>query len=316
MGYTYDLRGLQTSANYTNMGGGVTNVYDGFGQLASTTTHIGGSVRTVAHRFDLDGLRSEIAYPDGHKFWTARDGLGRATGAYMGGVGSTSILVYGYTYDPAARLSRSTRYWGSATDYGYDPAGRLERLEQSFPTGAGNTRSDFTFNPAGQLRSEARSNDAYAWTESVAVGRSYSVNGQNQYTGTVSNGSPSASFTYDSNGNLTSDGTTNFVYDSEKRLISASGAKNATLPYDPLGRLFQVSSPNGPTTQFLYDGDELVAEYDSTGAMTRRYLHGDGTDDVLIWYEGPGFDWPRFGRLQPRIHPFVPDRVAGRARAW
>ncbi len=76
--------------------------------------------------------------------------------------------------------------------------------------------------------------------------------------------------------------------------MSASGAKNATLTYDPLGRLFQISSPNGPTTQFLYDGDELVAEYDSTGAMTRRYLHGDGADDVLLWYEGSGFDFPRF----------------------
>jgi YD repeat-containing protein len=30
--------------------------------------------------------------------------------------------------------------------------------------------------------------------------------------------------------------------------------------YDPLGRLFQISSPGGPTTQFLYDGDELMAD--------------------------------------------------------
>jgi hypothetical protein len=28
--------------------------------------------------------------------------------------------------------------------------------------------------------------------------------------------------------------------------------------------------------------------------MTRRYLHGDGNDDVLLWHEGPSFDWPRF----------------------
>jgi YD repeat-containing protein len=171
----------------------------------------------------------------------------------MGAVGSTSVQALAFAYDPASRLSRSTRYWGSATDYGYDPAGRLSSLEQSTPTGAGDTRSDFTWNPAGQMRTEARSNDAYAWTENVAVSRNYSANGQNQYTGTVSNGTPSATFTYDPNGNLISDGTTVFVYDSENRLVSASGAKNATLTCDPLGRLFQVSGGAAPL-QYLYVG--------------------------------------------------------------
>lgn len=48
--------------------------------------------------------------------------------------------------------------------------------------------------------------------------------------------------------------------------MSASGASNATLAYDPMGRLFQVSSGAG-TTQFLYDGDELVAEYSDSGTL-------------------------------------------------
>ena len=58
---------------------------------------------------------------------------------------------------------------------------------------------------------------------------------------TTSNGSPSATFAYDANGNLTSDGSTSFVYDAENRLVSASGAKTASLAYDPLGRLWQTS---------------------------------------------------------------------------
>jgi RHS repeat-associated protein len=289
VGYTYDLRGLQLSAGFTIAGGGVTNSYDGFGQLASTTTHIGGTVRTVSHRYDLDGARSETTWPDGQKFWTRRDGLGRAVQVYQGAVGDMARSGLVFAWDPASRLTRLTRHWDSATIYGYDPAGRLSSLEQSIPTGTGNTRSDFTWNPAGQLRTEARTNDAYAWTEHEAVSRPYSVNGLNQY---VTAGP--ATFTYDANGNLTSDGATSFVYDFENRLVSASGAKNATLKYDPLGRLFQISSPGGPTTQFLYDGDELVAEYDSTGALARRYVHGDGNDDPLLWYEGPSFDWPRF----------------------
>ena len=41
------------------------------------------------------------------------------------------------------------------------------------------------------------------------------------------------------------------------------------LTYDPLGRLFRVTTSTGATA-FLYDGDALVAEYNTIGAMTRR----------------------------------------------
>jgi RHS repeat-associated protein len=41
------------------------------------------------------------------------------------------------------------------------------------------------------------------------------------------------------------------------------------------------------TTRFLYDGDELVAEYDGVGILVSRYVHGASVDDPQIWYEGP-----------------------------
>lgn len=68
------------------------------------------------------------------------------------------------------------------------------------------------------------------------VARTYAVNGLNQYVAAVSNG-VTTSFQHDRNGNLVSDGAVSFVYDAENRLIAASGAANATLAYDPMGRL-------------------------------------------------------------------------------
>jgi hypothetical protein len=50
------------------------------------------------------------------------------------------------------------------------------------------------------------------------------VNGLNQY---VSAGGDV--FGYDANVNLTSDGATDYVYDVENRLVSASGATSASL---------------------------------------------------------------------------------------
>ena len=141
---------------------------------------------------------------------------------------------------------------------------------------------------------ETRDNDAYAWNRATPVQRTYATNGLNQYTGTVSGGTPSAAFGYDANGNLTSDGTRTYAYDSGNRLISATSAgATTTLAYDPLGRLFQVSGGAG-VTQFLHDGDELVAEYDGSGNLLRRYVHGDADDDPLFWFEGPGLAQPRF----------------------
>jgi RHS repeat-associated protein len=54
-----------------------------------------------------------------------------------------------------------------------------------------------------------------------------------------------------------------------------------------------VAGPQG-ATHFLYDGDELVAEYDGSGGLLRRYVHGLGSDDPLVWYEGADFSRPRY----------------------
>jgi RHS repeat-associated protein len=109
------------------------------------------------------------------------------------------------------------------------------------------------------------------------------VNGRNQYTQIT--GDNPATLTWDDNGNLRSDGSTTFTYDTENRLVSATGAKNATLTYDPLGRLYQVTS-GGSTTRFLYDGDRLIAEYNTADAVQNRYVHGAGVDEPLVWYQG------------------------------
>lgn len=133
------------------------------------------------------------------------------------------------------------------------------------------------------MTSRTISNDGYIWDGGYDVNRAYTTNGLNQYSA-----AGPASFTYDANGNLTSDGGTTYTYDVENRLTSASGYNTANLSYDPLGRLFQTSGGASGTTQFLYDGDALVAEYNGSGTLLRRYVHGPGIDEPLIWYEGSG----------------------------
>ena len=79
-------------------------------------------------------------------------------------------------------------------------------------------------NPAGQALTESLSNPAFAWdgqpTGTAQV--DYTANGLNQYTQT-SVGANTNPFTYDANGNLASDNLTSYTYDTENRLIAASG---------------------------------------------------------------------------------------------
>jgi RHS repeat-associated protein len=140
------------------------------------------------------------------------------------------------------------------------------------------------YDAAGQ-RLQARDNDAYAWAGHYAVARAYTTNGLNQYTA-----AGGASFQYDPNGNLVADGTSTFTYDIENRLVGRSGG--VVLSYDPLDRLFSVSSPT-TATQFLYDGDALVGEYVS-GVMTKRYVHNVGADVPLLSYATADLSQPSY----------------------
>ncbi len=65
------------------------------------------------------------------------------------------------------------------------------------------------------------------------------------------------------------------------------------LSYDATGRLTSTVH-NGESIDYLYDGDELVAEYHSTGTLLRRFIHGLGNDDPVIRYERAGVNARRY----------------------
>ena len=188
-----------------------------------------------------------------------------------------------YGYDAAGR--RNAFNGGLTTSYGYDPVGRLSSLTNNLPASSYNNQFTFGYTPASQIASLTKSNTAFAFAGTYNVNRPYTTNGLNQYTA-----AGAASFSYDANGNLTGDGSNSFLYDIENRLVTASGIKNASLRYDPLGRLYEVAGAGG-TTRFLYDGDALIGEFDASGNLLRRYVHGTdaGADDPVAWYEGASF---------------------------
>jgi RHS repeat-associated protein len=278
--YGYDLRGLQTYARFDSAtGDGVSTAYDGFGRVSSSTTAMDGTSRTVSYLYDADGNRTRMTFPDGNYVTYGYDGLDRTTSILRSG----SATVASYSYDAAGR--RSTFNGGLSTSYTYDNAGRLSTLTNNLAASSYNNQFGFGYTPSSQIASLSRSNDAFAWNAAYNVNRSYTTNGLNQYTA-----AGAANLAYDGNGNLTSDGSTTYIYDIENRLVNASGALSASLRYDPLGKLYEIVGSSG-TTRFLYDGDAMIGEFDGSGNLLRRYVHGTdaGADDPVAWYEGSAF---------------------------
>ena len=284
--YGYDNLGHLTSASFTVTGQGVTNGFDALGRLSSTTVNLGGVTRTLSYQYDLAGNRVRITHPDQVYFSLRYDGLNRSDYLYHSG----SVGIAQNYYNAFGSLSIIGH--GAISVYGYDGAQRLSSTTHNFSGGAGNVHLAYSYNTAGQITSFTRDNDALAYGGDYNVDRPYTTNGLNQPTqagGTNftydANGNLITSFTYDGNGNLISNRSTTFGYDSENRLASASGEHNAALSYDPLGRLWQVTTGSN-TTQFLYDGDRLVAEYDGSGAVTHRYAYWAGAATPTVAYDG------------------------------
>ena len=48
----------------------------------------------------------------------------------------------------------------------------------------------------------------------------------------------------------------------------------------------QTLSAGGTATDFAYDGLNMLAEYDGSGMLQRRYVFGPGTDEPILQYEG------------------------------
>jgi YD repeat-containing protein len=179
-------------------------------------------------------------------------------------------------YDNLGRLSSLTRGNGTVTSYAYDPVSRLSALTQDLAGSAQDlTIGGFAYNPASQIVGQSRSNDSYRWFGHYNVDRAYGTNGLNQLTS-----AGATPLGYDARGNLTSSGGAAYDYSSENLLKTAP--YGVALSYDPALRLYEVMGSGG-TTRFGYDGTALIAEYNSSNSLLRRYVHGYNSEKSATW---------------------------------
>jgi RHS repeat-associated protein len=173
-----------------------------------------------------------------------------------------------------------------AETYSYDAADRLT-LGTVATTGAacgGTTASteSYGLNNADFISSKSGESTA---SNNWAATNPGSVNA----IGTLTpSGGTGLTYSYDANGNVLSDGTRNYTWDAENRLLTITEIATghvSTFAYDGLGRRTAITeSGGGGTTGYLWCGQTLCSSYNSSGATLDRFLPWGEVDSGTSYY--------------------------------
>ncbi|PQA89215.1 RHS repeat domain-containing protein [Hyphococcus luteus] len=280
--YEYDNLGRVTKLD----GDGVTYVsydYDALGRLLMDRQ--AGSEK-MFYEYDDAGRMTKMIWPDNFYVNYDYDLSGAVTKVRENGASSGVGVLAEYEYDDLGRRTKLTRGNGTVTEYDYDGASRLTEIDDNLSGTTHDQTLNFSYNPAGQIMQRTSANDLYAFLDHYNIDADAIINGLNQATSVDGN-----SVSYDNNGNLTSYDGVSYSYDDENFMTSGNGA---TLHYDAAGRLRYATKSGLPSTRYIYSGETVVAEEDSSFDITRRYVHGAGADEPLVWYEGDDTSDRRF----------------------
>jgi RHS repeat-associated protein len=296
--------------------GNLVNVDDGNWPLAYeydlqnrlVTEHQGWG--TLRYEYDKQGNLSHCRLPDGSKLDYRHQPGGRLSSIDLNGSRLTThqfsagreqqrqqgLLLSQYQYDDQGRLQAHTvsqqernlfrrRYAYNANgnlasiddsrkgklDYHYDPLDRLINVR-------GTTPESFAHDPAGNLLGQG---DQQAANLANVKGNRLLMQGDRHYD-------------YDAHGNLSRErrGTgqklvTEYRYDCQHRLIGASlpGGSIASYKYDAFGRRI-AKTVDGQTTEFMWQGERLIAE--SADNRYRTYVYEPGSFRPLAMLDGEG----------------------------
>ena len=275
--YGYHLAGNMTSASQGGISLGF--AVNALGSVTSAT----GPHGTLTYQQDAAGRRTRMTWADSFYVTYDYDALGNVTAIRENGGGA----LVNYGYDTMGRRATASFTNGTTQSFAFNAADQLTQITNDLTGTAQDLSTTFIYSAAQQIRARTLNNDAYAWNQRYSVDRLYSVNGLNQYLSAGTLG-----LQYDARGNMRQSGTNNYSYNADNLMIT--GPRGVALSYDPMGRLSQTAGGPSGTTRFGYDGINLIAEYNASNTLLRRYVHGPGTDEPIVWYEGTGTADRRF----------------------
>ncbi|MBU1087978.1 MAG: hypothetical protein KKD05_10760 [Candidatus Omnitrophica bacterium] len=303
--YIYDLGNRLTSVISQNSS--MNYEYDNLGRVAEVDQFVNSNQYVLHYEYDPAGNRTKLTYPDNDFITYNYDNLNRLSVINN----QTPTQIAAFTYDSLSRRTDLSFANGKNTTYQYDNLNRLTDIgltqgpslhyeydnvgNRTEMVVNGTETHDYAYDNIYQLKevdypeTYSAADTTYNYDKvgnraSVNNGTSigYTANSFNQYTlvdGKI--------FTHDNNGNLTNDSNNSYEYDDENRLIKATTANNIIeYQYDPFGRrvskkIYTTQHSLLNTQYYIYDGDQVIAEYDGSNQLLRKYVYGTGIDEPV-----------------------------------
>ena len=295
--YVYDNESRMTSV--TNENGSLSYTFDNLGRVIQATDT---ESRILKYEYDANGNQVKLIYPDNSFVIREFDEVNRLTAIND----DQNNSIASFTYTPLSRLKNINYGNGISTNYTMDYYNRISKVSHNLNndktriyqyyynnvdliTGKSHANGDmdnYTYDNIYQLKRVLSSNEAKnisfnfdklgnrVNTTKDNLTENYIANNLNQYTSIGS-----SALTYDANGNLTSYDGNSYEYDSDNRLKKIITAENVIFNhYDAVNRrikkyIFDKSGNLLKAVHYLYDGDNVLSEYDATNNEKVRYVN-------------------------------------------
>ena len=295
--YEYDTNGRVKKISSTINWNRDSIVYNLLGSVTGENQTIPGlTVKTLAYAYNANNVLNKITYPDGKIQNLTINGLNLpetltfnskslvGSSSYGDGKQPTSFAIAGNgtsftaSYDNAGQLSAAALNKGTAVLYNaaytYDGVGNITAISNTTPQlnlscgyDAVYRLTSATYSPSGVGRV-----NAFGYTYDVYGNMlTTSENGSTVFNKAYTAKNQISGFTYDGRGNLTVDGTYQYVWDNQNRLKTLKDSAGQTLAdYLYNERSLRLKAD----TFYIYSFDgRLLAEYNAGGLCVRDYIY-------------------------------------------
>ena len=264
--YGYDAAGRLTRLDDTQ-GGSIQWSYDEADRLLTETTPAG----VVRYAYNDAGQRTSMTAGSRPAVTYGYDTAGRMQTITQG------AETFTLGYDQLSRRASLQRPNGITTTYSYDSVGRLGQLTHTNSLNQAIEDYHYSYTADDQLEAVTSLASSPLLPGSTSIAPADASNRISQFG--------SASFVFDQAGQTTAktdaQGTTSYNWDARGRLTQATLPDGRTISYgyDAVGRRASRST-RGVTTNFIYDGADVVLDRNSDGS-TVDYLNGARLDEKL-----------------------------------
>ncbi len=325
---TYDLAGrrlsISTPSTSTPGSGSYGFSYDTAGRLIQQTMP---DSSNVGYQLDANGNRTRLTWPDSYYAQYSYDQMNRLTAIKLNGSSTAAVQL---CYDELSRRTSTTYLNGASCAYSYNINNDLSGLSHDFV--GSSVQFGFDYNRVHQVLGVTCSDPTFVWTPTPGTTTYGTANNLNQYPTVDSasysydgNGCMTAgainSATFDALNRMTqvvNGGTTNnyyfdpinrqaqksvsgtntrFLYDGQKLIATYNDSGtliNRFITGDSLDEYFLYIT--GSTLTYLH-GDRqgsFIAESDSSGANTNKYLYSPFGETTNISASGFGYTGQRY----------------------